>query len=119
MGHDISQSGHLLERDCGVLDPLKKAKELEAAGKIKKSLESTVCNAIREDYAGIEEMVLISSIPERTEAENGEKSSECGGTGIVTDFAVNRTGPCHKCSQSEAPASEDPDASWKVEGVAA
>ena len=93
-----------------------KALEIEKAGKIKKSLAATVCAAIKEDYAGVEQMLLINPVPEINDMPQ-TVCSECGGTGALTDFAANRTIPCPKCSPPKQSASQDPDAPWQPEGA--
>lgn len=93
-----------------------KALEIEKGGKIKKSLAATVCAAIKEDYAGAEQLLLIS--PElETNAPPKTPCPECGGAGIITDFAANRTIACPKCSPPKQAAADDPDAPWQPEGA--
>ena len=100
-----------------------RALQMQAAGKIRTTLAATMYAAIREDYAGVDEINLITTEVEAPDKENDngqERCPECGGTGLITDFAANKTAPCPACSPvkpSHDP--EDPDAPWKTEGDAA
>lgn len=103
-----------------ILGNISKAKEMEAAGKIKKSLAATICAAIKDDYAGVEQTQLFEAAPEKEEEK--EKCPECGGTGMITDFSANQTSVCLRCNPPKpapAPGTEDPDAPWKLEGAGA
>ena len=104
-----------------ILGNIAKAKEMAAAGKIKKSLAATICAAVKDDYAGVEagQGTLFNFTPDSDVIK--EKCSECNGIGLVTDFVANRTVPCPKCSPAKPPSAEkeDPDAPWKLEGAGA
>ena len=100
-----------------ILGNIAKAKEMEGAGKIKKSLAATICAAIKDDYAGVEQASLFEPAPERDEEK--EVCPECGGAGRVTNFETNKTSDCplcHPVKPAPAPGTEDPDAPWKFEG---
>jgi len=91
------------------------ALQMKEAGKIRTTLAATVYSAIREDYAGAEQLLLIAPVPEITDTPQ-TPCPECGGAGTITDFAANRTMPCPSCSPPKATTSEDPDAPWQPEG---
>lgn len=91
------------------------AMQMKEAGKIRTTLAATVFSAIREDYAGAEQLLLIPPFPEENTTPQA-RCPECDGARIITDFAANRTMPCPRCSPPKAVDPDDPDAPWKPEG---
>ena len=97
-----------------ILANVARAKEMEATGVMKKTLAALICDAIKKDYADAE-----IEETETPPAPITGKCSECGGSGTITNWTTSIASPCPKCHPSKPkPADEDPDAPWKLEGIA-
>lgn len=120
-GVAVSAASALVQKysSTRILGNLSMAQAAETKGKIKSSLAAYVCAAVKEDYAGVEQISLLPAAPEVYGAEQNT-CPDCSGSGQVTDFAANKTIPCPRCFQAKAdtePVVEDPDAPWKFEGA--
>jgi plasmid replication initiation protein len=99
---------------------VRRALEINSQGKARKGLAAVACDAIAEDYMGIEQIPLFEAEP----AKRGRPKKPapvdpacpyCAGTGVIFDKETNNTSRC-RCQ----PAPEMPDEDrerWTGEGA--